>query len=156
MKDIKNKENIKEIIKYIIFGGLTTLVSLGSFKLFDFLLGEKLYLVSNVLSWICAAAFAFISNKLWVFNSKSRKARVVVREALSFAGARLFSLGIEEVGLWLLISVCAMEQMHPLVLFGFSFNGAFIAKLIMQVIVVILNYIFSKLVIFKKKKEEKA
>ncbi|MBR0414864.1 MAG: GtrA family protein [Clostridia bacterium] len=153
MKKI-SKENIIELIKYIIFGGLTTVVSLVSFKLFDFLLGEKLYLVSNIISWVLAVAFAFVTNKLWVFRSKSWQSKVVLKEALGFAGARLFSLGVEEVGLWLLISVLGMGQMQAWVLFGFTINGNLIAKVIMQVIVVIMNYVFSKFIIFKKKKEK--
>ena len=153
MKKI-SKENIIELIKYIIFGGLTTVVSLVSFKLFDFLLGEKLYLVSNIISWVLAVAFAFVTNKLWEFRSKSWQSKVVLKEALGFAGARLFSLGVEEVGLWLLISVLGMGQMQAWVLFGFTINGNLIAKVIMQVIVVIMNYVFSKFIIFKKKKEK--
>ena len=148
------KESIIELIKYIIFGGLTTVVSLVSFKLFDFLLGEKLYLVSNIISWVLAVTFAFVTNKLWVFNSKSWQAKIVLKEAASFAGARLFSLGVEELGLWLLISVLGMGQMQAWVLFGFTINGNLIAKVIMQVVVVILNYVFSKFVIFKKKEEQ--
>ncbi len=151
MKSFFRKENIKELIKYIIFGVLTTLVSLLSFKLFDFLLGEKLYLVSNVLSWICSAAFAFVTNKVLVFGSKSRSAKVLLRESLSFAGARLFSLGVEELGLWLLVSAIGMGQMQPLQIFSVSINGNMIAKVIMQVVVVILNYVFSKFIIFKKR-----
>lgn len=151
MKSFFRKENIKELIKYIIFGVLTTLVSLLSFKLFDFLLGEKLYLVSNVLSWICSAAFAFVTNKVWVFGSKSRSVKVLLRESLSFAGARLFSLGVEELGLWLLVSAIGMGQMQPLQIFSVSINGNLIAKVIMQVVVVILNYVFSKFIIFKKR-----
>ncbi len=151
MKSFFRKENIKELIKYIIFGVLTTLVSLLSFKLFDFLLGEKLYLVSNVLSWICSAAFAFVTNKVWVFGSKSRSVKVLLRESLSFAGARLFSLGVEELGLWLLVSAIGMGQMQPLQIFSVSINGNMIAKVIMQVVVVILNYVFSKFIIFKKR-----
>lgn len=154
MKSFFRKENIKELIKYIIFGVLTTLVSLLSFKLFDFLLGEKLYLVSNVLSWICSAAFAFVTNKVWVFGSKSRSVKVLLRESLSFAGARLFSLGVEELGLWLLVSAIGMGQMQPLQIFSVSINGNMIAKVIMQVVVVILNYVFSKFIIFKKRENK--
>ena len=126
-------------------------MSLLSFKLFDFLLGEKLYLVSNVLSWICSAAFAFVTNKVWVFGSKSRSVKVLLRESLSFAGARLFSLGVEELGLWLLVSAIGMGQMQPLQIFSVSINGNMIAKVIMQVVAVILNYVFSKFIIFKKR-----
>ena len=153
MQQNNRKENFIELIKYIVFGVLTTLVSIGSFKLFDVVLGEKLYLITNVLSWVLSVAFAFVTNKLWVFASKSWAPKTVVREALSFAGARLLSLGIEELGLWLLVSVIGMQNMAPFTVFGFIVNGNLIAKVIMQVVVVILNYVFSKFIIFKRKKE---
>ena len=153
MKKIE-KKTLVELIKYIIFGVLTTVVSLITFELFDWLLGAKLYLISNVLSWIISVAFAFITNKLWVFDSKSFQGKVLLHEALSFGGARLFSLGVEEAGLWLLISVFGMGQMKGFTLFGFTVTGNLIAKVILMVFVVILNYVFSKFIIFKKKRED--
>ena len=149
------KKQIIELIKYLFFGVLTTVVGIGSFKLFDWLIGEKLYLISNVLSWIMAVSFSFITSKLWVFESKSFKKEVVFKEALSFAGARLFTLGVEELGLFLLISVAGMKNFAGFKLFSVGINGNLIAKIIVSVIVVILNYILSKFLIFKKKKEAK-
>lgn len=153
MKKKISKKEIIELIKYIVFGVLTTLVSLGTFKLFDVLLGERLYLVSNIISWIFSVIFAFVTNKLWVFESKSWKTAIAGKEFISFIGARLFSLGVEEAGLWLLVSVLKMGAIQPFSIFGFEVNGNLIAKVIMQVVVVILNYVFSKFLIFKKKKE---
>lgn len=140
----------RELITYVIFGVLTTVVSLVSFKIFDSILGEKMYLLSNILSWIFAVGFAYVTNKLWVFESKSWKAKTVIKELSGFIGARLFSLGVEELGLWLLIDILNMGTIHFGIL-SFDINGNMIAKLIMQIVVVILNYVFSKLVIFKKK-----
>lgn len=153
MNRFANKQTVMELIKYIIFGVLTTLVSLGSFLLFESILGENRYLFTNIISWVISVAFAFVTNKIWVFNSKSRHRTTVLKEAASFAGARLFSLGMEEAGLWLLISVLGMEKMQPLALFGFNINGNLIAKCIMTVVVVILNYVFSKFVIFHQKEQ---
>ena len=150
----KRKKEIIELVKYVFFGGLTTLVSLGSFMLFDWILGEKLYLLTNFISGFISVVFAFITNKLWVFESKSWKGKIVWKEALSFAGARLLSFGIEEAGLWLLVSILGMGKMAGFALFGYTINGNVIAKVIMMVIVVILNYVFSKFIIFKKKKSE--
>lgn len=141
----------KELISYIFFGVLTTVVSLVSFHIFDVILGEKFYLLTNVISWIFAVAFAYITNKLWVFESKSWRASVVAKELIGFFGARILSLVIEEVGLWLMVEKLSMGDIS-IDIFSFNINGNFIAKLIMQVVVVILNYIFSKLVIFKKSK----
>ncbi len=141
----------KEIITYVIFGGLTTLVSLITFKAANTVLGESKYLVSNVISWILAVIFAYVTNKLWVFSSRSWKPEIVLREVAEFFGARLFSLGCEELGLWLLVSVCGLSAFSREI-FGFTVTGSDVSKLIMQVVVVILNYVFSKFVIFKSKK----
>lgn len=143
----------KELISYVFFGVLATIVSILSFKLFDVLLGPDLYLLSNVISWIITVIFAYFTNKIWVFESKSWKADVLVKEIVSFFGARVFSLVVEEAGLWLMIDQMDMGGISWDIL-TFSISGNMIAKIIMQVVVVILNYVFSKLIIFKKKKEK--
>ena len=146
----KLTKKYRELITYIIFGVLTTIVSLVSFKIFDSLLGEKLYLLTNIMSWIFAVSFAYITNKLWVFESKSWQGKTVIKELLGFVGARLFSLGVEELGLWLLIDILHMGALRLSIL-SLDINGNMIAKVIMQIVVIILNYVFSKLVVFKKK-----
>lgn len=146
----KLAKKYRELITYIIFGVLTTIVSLVSFKIFDSLLGEKLYLLTNIMSWIFAVSFAYITNKLWVFESKSWQGKTVIKELLGFVGARLFSLGVEELGLWLLIDILHMGALRLSIL-SLDINGNMIAKVIMQIVVIILNYVFSKLVVFKKK-----
>ena len=138
----------KEPILYIFFGAVTTLVNLVVFKLCN--LCSLWYLISNVIAWIAAVAVAYVTNKLWVFESRSWKPAVLRRELPSFVGARVFSLLIEEVGLFLTIDLLGWGAWTGHV-FGFSFVGEDICKVIMQVIVMILNYVFSKLVIFKKK-----
>lgn len=143
----------KELISYVFFGVLATIVSILSFKLFDVLLGSELYLLSNVISWIITVIFAYFTNKIWVFESKSWKANVLVKEIVSFFGARVFSLVVEEAGLWLMIDQMDMGGISWDIL-TFSISGNMIAKIIMQVVVVILNYVFSKLIIFKKRKEK--
>lgn len=143
----------KELISYVFFGVLATIVSILSFKLFDVLLGPQLYLLSNVISWIITVIFAYFTNKIWVFESKSWKANVLLKEIVSFFGARVFSLVVEEAGLWLMIDQMDMGGISWDIL-TFSISGNMIAKIIMQVVVVILNYVFSKLIIFKKKKEK--
>ena len=146
----KLAKKYRELITYIIFGVLTTIVSLVSFKIFDSLLGEKLYLLTNIMSWIFAVSFAYVTNKLWVFESKSWQGKTVIKELLGFVGARLFSLGVEELGLWLLIDILNMGALRLSIL-SLDINGNMIAKVIMQIVVIILNYVFSKLVVFKKK-----
>ena len=154
LKEFLKSEQFKELVKYLIFGVLTTVVSIVSFKIFDIILGERLYLISNVLSWIFAVAFAFVTNKIWVFRSKTTEKKVLLRELISFVSARIFSLLIEEGGLWLLIDIIKLGKITPIKIFSFSINGNLIAKVIMQFVIVVLNYIFSKFFIFKKGKEE--
>lgn len=151
IKKLFNK--YKELISYVFFGVLATIVNLVSFKIFDAILGENLYLITNVVSWLITVIFAYFTNKLWVFESKSWKASVVVKELIGFFGARIFSLVVEEAGLWLMIDICHMGDISWDI-FTFSLSGNMIAKIIMQVVVVILNYVFSKLVIFKHKKDD--
>lgn len=143
-------EKYKEIITYIIFGVLTTAVNFVCFWLMNVLLGEKLYLLNNVIAWVASVIFAYVTNKLWVFDSKSWNIKIIGREIPEFVGARLFSLAVEEGGLLLFMKVMHFER-FSFTIFGFNVTGTLIAKVILAVIVVILNYIFSKLVIFKKK-----
>ena len=139
----------REIILYLIFGVLTTAVDLVAFIVFDTLLTERLYLLSNALAWVAAVAFAFITNKLFVFASKASDGATLLREIGEFVGARLFSLGAEELGLFLLVELTALGSLEISIL-SFTLTGRIISKLILAVVVVILNYLFSKFIIFKK------
>lgn len=141
----------KETITYVIFGVLTTVVSFVSLKTFDTLLGTKYYLISNTISWVLSVAFAYVTNKLFVFESKSWKPSVIKTEIPSFVGARVASYFIEQGTLWLCMS--------PLKFDGKTFDfliiklsGVMTAKLIASVFVVIINYFLSKFVIFRKNK----
>ena len=145
-------EKYKEVISYVFFGVLATVVNLVSFKIFNAVLGAHLYLLTNVISWLITVIFAYFTNKLWVFESKSWKAEVVIKELIGFFGARIFSLVVGEAGLWLMIDIMHMGKISWDI-FSFNLDGNMIAKIIMQVVVVILNYVFSKLVIFKHKND---
>lgn len=125
-----------EMISYIVFGVLTTVVNIVSFGLFRTVLHWDL-LVANTLAWILSVAFAFITNKVIVFKSKSFETRLFLRELVTFVGARLLSLGVDTLGMFLLVEVLACND--------------WIAKIIMNIIVVIINYVLSKLIIFKNK-----
>ncbi len=143
----------KEFVLYAVFGVVTTLANLFAFLLSDFILGQDLYLVSNAIAWIVGVVVAFVTNKLWVFNSKSWKLKVFLKEFFEFVGARIFSFGVEEAGMWLFVDVIGFDD-KSLSVFGFVITGVWIAKILLSVIVVILNYFFSKFIIFKKKIEE--
>lgn len=144
----------KELITYVIFGVLTTLVNFFVFWLFTKILGEELYLVNNAVAWVAGVVFAYVTNKLFVFESKSWGIKTVVKEASGFLGARVLSFLIEEGGMFLFVSVLGMGE-KTLAFAGFVITGQFIAKLILAVVVVVLNYIFSKFFIFKKVKNKK-
>ena len=126
-----------ETISYLIFGILTTAINIGLCGLFVQILHWDVVL-SNILGWIASVAFAFVTNKLVVFRSKQVGFRLLLRETAAFFAARLVSLGIDTLGMWLWVDVC---------------HGNFwIAKIVMNVIVIVLNYIFSKVFIFKHNK----
>ena len=152
-----------ELVRYVIIGGLTTVVSMVSFWLFNRLLGLEaldntsasymaLLGLSNVLSWIIAVTFAYFTNKLFVFQTKGIRGKDLFREIGLFFGARVASLLIEEAGLILLAKLFIALYGNALTGIGGLINTyrEMIAKLIMQIVVIVVNYIFSKLVIFKK------
>ena len=155
-KHIKNEKAVgicrkvlnREVFMYLVFGVLTTVVSWASYALFIKILGgisnsDVRISVANVLSWIAAVLFAFITNKLWVFDSKSWKPSIVIKELGMFVVARLATGCIEWFGVPLLVKIGVNQE-----LFG---TEGMLAKIIASVLVVIINYFFSKLLIFKKK-----
>ena len=144
----------EEVILYVVFGGLTTLVNFVSFWVFNKILGEKFYLVSNVIAWFISVVFAYVTNKLWVFESKSWAFKILLKEVPEFFAARLFSLGVEEGGLWLFVDIFKFDR-YSFTVFNFEVTGKLIAKVLLAVIVVILNYFFSKFIIFATKGKKK-
>lgn len=141
----------KELITYVIFGVLTTLVNFFAFWIFTKIFGEDLYLVNNAIAWVVGVVFAYITNKLFVFESKSWDLKVITKEITGFLGARIFSFLVEEGGMFLFVSVLGLGE-KSLTLLGFTITGQFIVKILLAVIVVIFNYVFSKFFIFKIKK----
>lgn len=135
-----------EVISYLFWGGMTTLVSWGSYSIFVYAFGDKEWnvAVANVLSWICAVLFAYVTNKLWVFNSKSWSLKVVLPEAAKFLSARIVTGIFEIVSVPLLVEL-GLDQ----TILGID---GMAAKVLVSVVVVLLNYVFSKLFIFKKNK----
>ena len=157
-----NKFVTKEFITYVVFGVLATILNFFVFWVFHKLFikiewegafhnvlpdsgfihnlfeGEdSCYLDANSIAWVITVIFAFVTNKLWVFESKSWKPDVALKEFVSFIGARIFSFVIETIMMYIFVSQMALPEM--------------LSKLIVGVVVVILNYIFSKLFIFKNK-----
>ena len=124
----------KEIIMYLIFGVLTTLVNIVSFYIMD-KCNINLY-VNNTIAWILSVLFAYITNKLFVFESKSLEPKIVIKEGLSFFGFRLISYFMDMLCIFIMVDIFSINKM--------------ISKIVGNVIVIIANYIFSKLFIFKK------
>lgn len=134
----------RELISYIFFGAATTFVNFAVYTVSVSLIGIKSLTAANFISWTCAVIFAFFTNKLFVFRSSSLSARTLLREGSVFFASRALSGAIE---------VLLPEQLVWLGLDAalFGVEGSF-AKLAVSVGVIILNYVFSKLFVFKKKK----
>lgn len=147
----------REIIVYIFWGGMSTVVGWGSYIIFASLLSRNVsdihllsmtisvtVFVANVLSWILAVTFAFYTNKVFVFQSKSWKMDIWVGECVKFVGARIATGVLEIFGVPFLVAIGLNQKI-------FGIEGI-VAKITVSVAVVALNYVFSKLFIFKEKK----
>lgn len=133
----------REIIMYLIFGVSTTLVNWIVYTLLVSIANTDVT-PANAIAWFAAVIFAYITNKLYVFESKSWKVTVLAHEIISFFGARIAS-GVFEIFLPALLMKIGLDQ----AIFGIE---GFAAKLVVSVLVIVLNYIFSKLFVFKNKK----
>lgn len=146
-------DNHREFILYSVFGVVTTLANFFSYLIMKAIFGEERYLINNAVAWLVGVVVAFVTNKLFVFSSKSWKLKIALKEFAEFVAARLFSFGVEEAGMWLFMSVLNFSRFSiPLVIL--TVPGDIIAKLLISIVVVILNYFFSKFIIFKKNKEK--
>ena len=128
----------KEPLLYLFFGGLTTLISIFVFWLFNgpFGLNE---LVANLISWVLAVLFAFLTNKTWVFQSGGQE-KSFLSLMLSFYAGRLLTLGVEELLLLVFITWLGFNSMA--------------VKIVAQIVVIVLNYVISKLLVFRNKGEK--
>ncbi|MEK4947539.1 MULTISPECIES: GtrA family protein [Carnobacterium] len=133
MKELVNK--YAEVISYLIFGGLTTVVNIIVFYLFDSILDVH-YLFANAIAIIASILFAFFTNKKYVFKSSTPTVKLWLKEFSLFVSFRLLSAVFDMGSMWLLVD-------------GLELNTN-IAKIITQFIVVVLNYAFSKFFIFKQ------
>ena len=139
MRTLLHKLINRETITYIIFGVLTTAVNYVTYYLlYKFTALDAI--IYNTIAWAVSVVFAFITNKLFVFESKSWKIQTVLLEFFPFVGARILSLLIEEAFLLLTVNVMGIHEL--------------IAKIIISVVVVIVNYFASKFLIFRNKKNK--
>lgn len=131
----------KEIINYLIFGILTTIVSLTTYYLLVLTIlnpNNPIELqIANIISWITCVTFAYITNRIYVFNSKNKS---ILKEAIKFYSSRLTTLFLDMLFMYIFVS-------------KLNFNDKII-KIILQVIITILNYILSKILVFKSKESQ--
>ena len=133
----------KSIILYIFFGGMTTVVDWSvSFTLY-YLWGNAIeatpWLIhgANVIAWAAAVAFAYVTNRIWVFESKRRGFAPIVGEIAAFAGGRVCTLLLQEVLMAVFFTWLGFNE--------------YVVKIVAAVLVVILNYFISKIFVFRKK-----
>jgi len=135
----------KEIINYLFFGALATVVSLGVkyLLLFTILDAENALelQISVIISWVAACTFAYITNRLWVFKSKSKE---IIKEVTKFFTSRLVTLGLEMLIMFMFVTALGLN----------SDIWVIVWTLVAQIVVIIGNYILSKLLVFKKKEEK--
>lgn len=133
----------KEIIIYVFFGGTATIVNFVVYSVCVGPLSTSLEF-GGAIAWAVAVIYAFFTNKIWVFESHDWKINTLIKEGVSFIGGRLFTGVIEIYGTPLLVS-WGINQ----VIFGIP---GFVAKAVVAVIVIVLNYVLSKLFVFKNQK----
>ena len=126
----------QSFLAYAVFGVLTTVVNIVTYSICYNSIGIS-NILSNVFAWVLAVAFAYVTNKLWVFDSKSWAWNVLKREIPAFISCRLATGMMDIVIMYICVDVMSRHAM--------------LMKIISNVLVIILNYVFSKLIIFKKK-----
>lgn len=131
-------EKYKDLIPYVIFGVLTTIVNYVSYWLFAHPLGCGT-VFSTAVAWVLSVLFAYVTNRRWVFHSEAKGANAIGKEFAAFLGARLGTGLLDMLIMYLCVDLLGWNDM--------------VMKLASNVIVVILNYILSKFFIFKKKEK---
>ena len=128
----------KEVILYLVFGGLTTLVNIVCYAVCArvFHMGT---LVSNGIAWVLSVLFAYVTNKIFVFESKTDGVREAVREFVSFIACRAGTGVLDMAVMYVTVDMLGWYDV--------------LMKILSNIIVIILNFVFSKLVIFRKKEE---
>jgi putative flippase GtrA len=133
-RKIWNKLFNKEVITYIIFGAITTVISIIVFNVSVDLGYDEI--ASNTVSTVIAVIFAFVTNKIWVFNSRDYSVKTLISEFSKFSLGRLFTFLVETVLLVILVRIVHIPTK--------------ISKYITQAVVIVLNYLVSKLAVFRK------
>lgn len=137
---IKIYKKYEELINYLIIGILTTIVSLVTYYLLTLTIldaNNKVYLqIANIISWLASVTFAYFTNRKFVFKVKNKSN---IKECLNFYISRISTLIIDMIIMYIFVSILKFDNK--------------IVKLIAQVVIIILNYILSKFIVFKSSKE---
>lgn len=168
-----SEKKSREIIFYLVFGGLTTIVGFVTFILFERIFGglhifgylenpvlelNAFTLLNQIVSWITAIIFAFITNRIFVFDSKGP----VIKEFAGFVTSRIATLIVFELGtfqLFLLIlenGIGIARYSVAITIAGFACAYVYIVRLLNSVLVVAGNYVLSKLFVFRKRGEKRS
>lgn len=129
-------QKYKEIILYIFFGGCTTFVNIAAYYVCAYILGMSV-LTGTAAAWLVSVLFAYITNRQYVFNSGAKEFRKIIKEMTSFFGCRLLTCGIDMFLMYVCVEILSMNDM--------------LMKILSNILVIVINYIVSKLFIFKKK-----
>lgn len=127
----------RETITYTIAGIMTTVLNFVSYYILCNILGIE-SLIANTIAWVIAVLFAYVMNDLWVFQSEKESIIKDCLKIVKFFGARILSFIVEQFGMFLFVNL-------------FKFNNV-IMKAFLMVVVIVLNYLLSKIYIFKKQK----
>lgn len=128
----------KSVLLYLLFGGLSFFLNIGLFIVIN---KTGLHeLINNIICWVVCVIFQFVTNRIWVFNAKTDTFSKFVLQLLNFFAGRLFTLFMEEAILFVFIEICQLNTL--------------LVKIVGQIVVIILNYIISKLFVFKRQDKQ--
>ena len=169
-KKLEKKALSREVLTYLIFGVMTTFVGWAVY--FAIMLGGRamlsipnedttsgayigLYTAAQLIQWVCAVLFAFFTNRKWVFT-EADKSKKILPQLLTFSGGRVITLGLDYV--ITLVGAMALSALLPALnsvsIIGITLNfNEVAAKVAAAFVVIVCNYIFSKIFVFKKKKD---
>lgn len=124
----------KQVLLYLFFGAVTTVISIGVFSLLNIALGVNEH-IANLTSWVLAVLVAFLTNRTMVFDAETNSAGAFLAQMITFYAGRVATLLVEELIIFVFITTLKFDS--------------FTVKLVAQIIIIILNYVISKLFVFK-------
>ena len=133
---LKLYNKYKSFVLYVFFGGCTTVINIATYALCARIFGFGTVL-ANIVAWVLAVSAAYITNKIWVFESKAWTKKTILQEAAAFAACRIATGGMDLAIMYVSVDLLGLPDL--------------IMKVLSNAFVIVLNFIFSKLIIFKSK-----